>query len=68
MDKELLEYEIKKRGFGIQDFCKIVGIPRSTFYKKCTGQSEFRLDEINAIIDVLEIEDPRPIFFANKVS
>ena len=68
MDKVLLEYEMKKRGLNSATLCKQIGICRSAFSKKCNGKSEFKLSEIQAIVNCLELEDPAPIFFNQKVS
>lgn len=68
MDRYLLEYEIKCRGMTIQEVCKHIGMSPSTYYKKVRGVSEFTQSEIQKLIDLLEIDDPTPIFFSPKVS
>lgn len=68
MDKFKLEYEMKRRGISQTQLCKDLNISRSAFYRKCNGESEFTLAEINAIIDYLGLETPMGIFFAEKVS
>lgn len=68
MDKFKLEYEMKKRGVKIQDMCKILGISRSAFYRKCNGTSQFTQGEIQGIIDYLKLDSPMDIFFAQNVS
>ncbi len=68
MDKNKLEYEIKKNGMNIAEFCDKIGISRSAFYRKCIGETEFTLSEINTIIDVLGLDSPVGIFFADRVS
>lgn len=68
MDKELLEYRMKKRGVSIADMCAKLGISRSAFYRKCNGISEFTQSEIQAIVDYLDLESPVGIFFSPKVS
>lgn len=43
-----------------------IGITPKTFYSKMkTGN--FGIDEVNKIIEVLEIENPIPVFFAPSV-
>ncbi|MBR5594032.1 MAG: helix-turn-helix transcriptional regulator [Bacteroidaceae bacterium] len=64
MDKALLEYEMKKKGVTIEEMCKIIGISRSAFYRKCNGTSEFTQSEIQTIVDYLKLESPMGIFFA----
>ena len=68
MDKYRLEYEMKKREINQEKLCKERNMSRSAFYRKCNGLSEFTQSEIQAIIDVLGIESPMGIFFAEKVS
>lgn len=68
MDKLLLEYEMKKKGYSVKKLCKEIGVSRSAFYKKCNGKSDFTQSEIQAIVDILELESPMAIFFAKKVS
>lgn len=68
MNKVLLEYEMKRKGFTAAQMAEHLGIDRSTFSKKCNGQSEFKQSEIQSIIQVLQITDPTPIFFDTEVS
>lgn len=68
MDKVLLEYEMKKRGITNTDMRIMLGISRSTFYRKCNGQSEFTQSEIQKIVDFLNLDTPVGIFFTEKVS
>ncbi len=68
MDKVLLEIEMKRNGYTASQLAKAIGIDRSTFSKKINGVSEFKQSEMEAIIRVLKIDNPTPIFFAKKVS
>lgn len=68
MNKALLEYEMKRKGVTAYKLSEVLGIDRSTFSKKCNGQSEFKQSEIQKIIEFLGIENPTPIFFAEEVS
>ena len=65
MNKALLEYEMNKKGIGIGEMCKILGISRSAFYRKCNGQSEFTQSEIKSIVEQLDLASPMEIFFSN---
>lgn len=65
MNKALLEYEMKRKGITAIQLSEYLGIDRSTFSKKCNGQSEFKQSEIQRIIQYLGIDDPTPIFFAD---
>lgn len=68
MDKAKLEYEMTKNGITKGDMCARLGISRSAFYRKCNGISEFTLGEIQAIVELLNLDSPVGIFFAPKVS
>lgn len=64
MDKALLQYEMNKKGISTTELCKKLDISRSAFYRKCNGISEFTQSEIQAIIDLLNLDSPMDIFFA----
>lgn len=68
MDKAKLLYEMNKKGVTIQDMCHRLTMSRSAFYRKCNGTSEFTQGEIQKIVDILDLESPMGIFFAEKVS
>lgn len=67
-DKYKLEYEMKSRKVTVDDLCLKLDISRSAFYRKMNGTSEFTRSEIQGIVDCLELESPKDIFFADKVS
>ena len=68
MDKAKLHYEMNRRNVSIGDMCAKLGMSRSAFYRKCNGISEFTQGEIQKIVDILELDSPMGIFFADKVS
>lgn len=68
VNKALLEYEIKKNGFTIAEFCEKIGISKSAYYRKCNGSSEFGVTEIRAIMKLLNLQSAEAIFFADEVS
>lgn len=68
MDKARLLYEMQKKGISIQGMCGKLSMSRSAFYRKCNGLSEFTQGEIQKIVDILDLESPMGIFFAEKVS
>lgn len=68
MDKFRLQYEMKKRNVTVDILCKAINISKSAFYRKCSGQTEFTLGEINSIVEFLGLPSPMDIFFADKVS
>lgn len=68
MDKARLEYEMMKHNISKSDMCAMLGISRSTFYRKCNGESEFTQSEIQKMVDILDLKSPMGIFFTEKVS
>ena len=70
MNRFKLEYEIKSRGFTIDEFCKGIGISRSAYYRKCDPDcaSEFTLSEVKKTLEFLGLDSPMGIFFEVKVS
>lgn len=68
MDAIRLEYEVKKKGYNIERFCRALGMSKSAYYRKIKGVTEFTQGEIQKIVDLLELETPMGIFFREKVS
>ena len=68
MNKAKLLDAMKTQGVSIQDMCSKLNMSRSAFYRKCNGISEFTQNEIQHIVDILQLESPMGIFFAEKVS
>ena len=56
------------QSFPILDMCHKLNMSRSAFYRKCNGISEFTQGEIQKIVDILNLDSPVGIFFAEKVS
>lgn len=68
MDKYLLEYKIKSNGYTIKEYCEKIGLSTSAYYKRMRGEAEFTQGEIQRTMELLHIDDPTPIFFAETVS
>ena len=68
MNKNKLYYHMAQCGIGCQEMCDKLGMSRSAFYRKCNGISEFTQSEIQSIVDILHLDSPMGIFFAEKVS
>ena len=68
MDKYKLAYEMKRKGVSTDMMCHALGISRSALYRKTNGISEFTLSEIQKIVDILDLDSPVGVFFAEKVS
>lgn len=56
---------IAENGYSQMDVAKKIGITPKTFYEKMKN-GVFGSDEIQVMIDMLHIEDPVSIFFAEK--
>jgi len=67
MNTNLLKAEIVKKGFTQEQVAKMVGISDTTFYRRMRD-GNFGLDTVNDLIRILEIKEPGPIFFDQKVS
>lgn len=65
MNAALLEYEMKKAKISTTEMCQKLHISRSAFFRKCNGKSQFKLREIQQIVDILKLESPAPIFFSD---
>ena len=67
IDTNALKGKIAERGLSQARVAKHIGITPKTFYEKMS-RGVFGSDEIEAMIQLLEIDDPVRIFFANKVT
>lgn len=59
-----LKAEFARNNLSQNDVAKAIGISSKTFYLKMK-KGVFGSDEIQKMIDVLHIDDPMSIFFAN---
>ena len=67
IDTNALRGAIAAKGLTQQDVAKCIGIAPKTFYAKMK-RGVFGSDEMEAMIDLLSIENPGAIFFAGKVT
>lgn len=51
-----------------KDLAKALEINESTLYRKLNAGGEFTRKEINKLIEILNIEDPKEIFFASELA
>lgn len=70
MDRNRLKAELVLRGENIEGLAKVLGISKSSAYRKINGESEFSRKEIEEVLSFLGIsaEEGCQIFFAQKVS
>ena len=51
-----------------KELARALDIDESTLYRKINNNGSFSRKEMNILIDVLNIEDPIPIFFAPELT
>lgn len=68
MDNNKLYSVIKLRGYTMKDFLMEIHMSKSSWSKKIRGLTEFKLQEIKIIANVLSLSDEQiiEIFFAQK--
>ena len=67
IDTDALRGIIAKNGFSQRTVAKKLGITDKTFYSKM-NKRKFDSDEMIAMVEILEIENPTAIFFAKDVT
>lgn len=55
---------VQQQGFTLEEVANHLKINPSTLYRKMKGQSDFYRFEIQALCELLHIEEPSEIFFA----
>lgn len=68
MDTRALMAQLVYKGYSTAKFAEILGISKTTMYRKLYGESEFTRGEIEVIINELglDIEELVMIFFSGK--
>ena len=66
MNAEKLREVMQEKGISVKRMCQEIGISRKAFWSKCEGRSEFKLNEILAIVDLLGMDDAIEIFFPSE--
>ena len=65
MNTNILKGRMVEKGFTQEKLAEAVGISTNSMSRKLLGERQFRLGEVVKICEVLEIDDPRDIFFTN---
>ncbi len=60
--------QIARKGMLQKDVAKALGIDVSTLYRKVEKDGDFSREEMAILIELLGIEDPKAIFFANELA
>lgn len=67
-DEKRFRAQIVLRGMTVSEVAEKLGIDSATLYRKMSGKSDFFRGEIQKLCEILEIEDPASIFFAEKLT
>ena len=65
MNANMLRGKMAEKGFTQERLAEAVGISTNSLSRKLVGERQFRLGEVVKICEVLEINDPRDIFFTS---
>ncbi len=60
--------EIVRNGLSMKEVARRLNIDESTLYRKIKNNGNFSREEINKLILLLHIEDPKSIFFSEKLA
>lgn len=67
-DKKRFMAQLVLSDVSMKELAKKLGIDESTLYRKVNEDGRFSRKEINAMLSILKIEDPYPIFFADELA
>lgn len=67
-DKARFKAQIVLAGITSKELAEKLGINESTLYRKINNDGSFTRDEINKLIEILGIDNPQEIFFAEKLA
>lgn len=67
-DKNRFRAQLALKGKYLKDVAKALGISESTLYGKLKRNGDFTREEINVLIVYLGIDNPKDIFFAEKLT
>lgn len=67
-DHSKLKGLLREKGMTQDDLAKAVGLSPSGLNLKINGKLDFRIPEVYAICNVMEIKDPVPFFFTPTLS
>lgn len=67
-NKNKLKAQMALLGMSSKDLAKHLNIDESTLYRKMQKDGNFTRKEINQMIKVLDIDNPKEIFFADELA
>ena len=62
MNANMLRAKIKVRGLTQGEVAHLIGLSDNSFSRKILGKRDFRLSEVSALCDVLDIDNAQEIF------
>lgn len=67
-DKNRFRAQIILAGMTAKELAEKMGIDESTLYRKINADGNFTRKEIGKIVEILHIDDPKDIFFADNLA
>ena len=67
-DKKKFKAQIILAGMTAKELAAHLGINESTLYRKINSDGNFTREEIGKITEILNIENPKEIFFADELA
>ena len=67
-NKNMFRAQMVLKGITVRELSEKLGINESTLYRKINADGSFTREEINQLIVILGISDPRAIFFSDELA
>lgn len=67
-DERRFKAQVVLAGLTMRQVAAELGIDETTLYRKMSGKSDFYRKEIQRLCDLLKIEDPAAVFFAEELA
>ncbi len=67
-DRKRLQAQMVLKGITGKEMAARMGINEGTLYRKMGNDGDFSRSEITKIMEILDIEDPSEIFFAEQLA
>lgn len=67
-DRKRLQAQMVLVGMNVKEVSAALGINETTFYRKMNNDGDFSRKEISQLVEILKIEDPMIIFFADEIA
>lgn len=67
-DKNKFKIQLLLNNLKLPEIAELLGVNLVTLYRKMNGESDFYRNEIQLLCEILNIENPAEIFFAEEVT